>query len=110
MAKLQDAQQVLIFNRWQFYWPSQKTTMEEQMHIVSHVLLVSYPNLLMESVVLLSCISYSLLMQDGNYLYLVMEYLPGGDVMVSSQGTLLPTLLLISACNLSSLFSMFCKE
>lgn len=22
--------------------------------------------------------------QDGNYLYLVMEYLPGGDVMVSA--------------------------
>ena len=86
MAKLQDARQVLIFNRWQFYWPLQKTTKEEQMHIVSHVLLVSYPNLLMESVVLLSCISYSLLMQDGNYLYLVMEYLPGGDVMVSSRG------------------------
>ena len=49
----------------------------------------------MPSELLGQCILQHLHVQDDDYLYLIMEYLPGGDVMVSAQ--LLPLLLLTRA-------------
>ena len=41
-------------------------------------------------------------LQDGNYLYLVMEYLPGGDVMVRGIGS-----QLLHTCKIISMTTVF---